>query len=419
MARVRNFNSYMLRELVADTSTIIPTKNGSLDSINFDNAGTTPPFNSVLAELKKYSPWYKYISDKSIKAALLSELYEEGRTTIKNFVGADQEKDTVIYTKNTTEAINILSNVMCTQNEADKPVVITTYMEHMSDYLPWKFRCDTALVDVLPDGRLSMQDMEEKLKQYEGRAKLVAVAGAANVTGYINPIHKIARLAHQYGAQILVDSAQLVQHRTMVMNTEDPAERLDYVAFSAHKTYAPFFTGALVGNKQVLDNGQPLCYGAGMTKFVSDREIIMKESPQRYEGGSNNILGVIALITAFQTMSRVGLNSIRNHESRLLWYANYQLKKNDNVILYGDTNYLEDRVPIVAFNVKGKNHEEVAEYLYNDYGIIVKNGYCGADLYVKKLIEGTPYDGIIRVSMALYNQQFEIDRFITALKQYS
>ncbi|WP_051280714.1 aminotransferase class V-fold PLP-dependent enzyme [Anaerovorax odorimutans] len=415
MRTINNYNG--MGNLVMDTSSLIPTGNGTLRSIYFDNAGTTPPFNSVVRELQRYTPWYKYISDKSAKAKFLSDLYEESRITVKKFVNADMDNDTVIYTKNTTEAINILSNVICQKNTDFKPVIITTYMEHMSDYLPWKFRCDTDLVEVEPDGRLSMLDLENKLLKYKGRVKLVAVTGASNITGYINPIHEIAKLAHEYNAEILVDSAQLIQHRRIDMNPSDVMECIDYIAFSAHKTYAPFFSGALVGNKHVLNSGYPLCFGAGITKLVTDNEVILKDSPSRYEAGSNNILGVIALATAIQTINQINMENIKRHEMELLIYAIKKLKQNSSIIIYGDTEYLKDRVPIIAFNVKDKTHEEVGKYLYDDYGIIVKNGMCGADLYVKKLLEGSPYTGIVRISMGLYNENSEIDRLINALNK--
>jgi selenocysteine lyase/cysteine desulfurase len=414
-----NYLAYTLRQLVMDVSTLIPTQNGTLNSINFDNAGTTPPFKSVIREIEKYSPWYKYISDKSEKAKLLSELYEEGRVSIMNFVNADLNNDTVVYTKNTTEAINILSNVICPcpQSCDSKPVIITSYMEHLSDYLPWKYRCDNVLVRLLSDGRLDIEDLEKKLIEYQGRVKLVAITGASNVTGYVTPIDEIARLAHMYGAEFLADSAQLIQHRTIDMNPQDARARIDYIAFSAHKTYAPFFTGALVGNKEILDKGLPLCFGAGITKLATDTEVILKQAPTRYEAGSNNILGSIALSVAIQTMIQTGMGDIRKHESSLLSYAINALKENPKLVLYGDTEYLEDRIPIVSFNVIDKSHEEVAKYLYDGYGIIAKNGYCGADLYVRKLTENSPFDGVARVSMALYNQDFEIDRLIKALEK--
>jgi cysteine desulfurase/selenocysteine lyase len=125
-----------LRSLVTDISSLVPANTGAVYNIYFDNGGTTPAFNSVVREMNEYTPWYKYVSDKSLKARFLSELYEQGRTTIKKFVHADMQRDTVVYTKNTTEAINILSNVILGQYSGGRPVILTTYMEHMSDYLP-------------------------------------------------------------------------------------------------------------------------------------------------------------------------------------------------------------------------------------------------------------------------------------------
>lgn len=407
-----------LQGLTVDIRSLIPTNNGNMFNIYFDNGGTTPPMESVVKAVEEYTPWYKYVANKSLKADFLAALYQQGRTTVKRYVGADMENDIAIYTKNSTEAINILSNVILMRYQGQNPVVITTYMEHLSNYLPWKFRFKTVLVDVLPDGRLSMADLERKLWQYRGRAKLVAVTGASNVTGYVNPIYEIARMAHRYGAEIFVDGAQLVQHRRVCMRPADPAERIDYLSFSAHKIYAPAFSGVLIGPQSVFDEALPLYFGAGMESLATDQKIILKQGPERYEGGSNNLLGAIALSCALLTIEGAGMNAIRKHESDLLEYGIGLLSRNPNVILYGDTGYLEDRIPIISFNVRGRTYEETAGYLYDDYGIITKNGLCGSDLYVKKLTQGTPYDGIVRASMALFNQRFELDRLAEALKRY-
>lgn len=407
-----------LQGLTVDITSLIPTSNGNIFNIYFDNGGTTPPMDSVVKAIEEYTPWYKYVANKSRKADFLAELYEQGRTTVKRYVGADMEADIAIYTKNSTEAINILSNVILMRYASQNPVVITTYMEHLSNYLPWKFRFETVLADVLPDGRLSMMDLERKLWQYRGRAKLVAVTGASNITGYVNPIHDIARMAHAFGAEIFVDGAQLVQHRNVCMRPKDPSEWIDYLSFSAHKIYAPAFSGVLVGPQRVFDEALPLYFGAGMEESATPREIILKDGPERYEGGSNNLLGATALSCALLTIERVGMSAIRRQESDLLAYGIKALSHNPNVILYGDSQHLEDRISIISFNVRGRTYEETAGYLYDDYGIITKNGKCGADLYVQKLTQGTPYDGIVRASMAFFNQRFELNRLAEALKRY-
>lgn len=408
----------VLKDLTVDITSLVPTNNGNMFNIYFDNGATTPPMESVVKAIEEYTPWYKYVADNSRKADFLAELYNQGRKTIKGYVGADMEMDMAIYTKNSTEAINILSNVILMRSREQNPVIITTYMEHLSNYLPWKFRFETVLVDVLPDGRLSMSDLERKLRQYRGRVKLVAVTGASNVTGYVNPIHDIARMAHRYGSEIFVDGAQLVQHRKVCMRPADPAERIDYLSFSAHKIYAPAYSGVLIGPQRVFDEALPLYFGAGMESSATPQKIKFKQGPERYEGGSNNLLGAIALSCALQTIEGAGMYAIRKKESELLAYGISLLSRNPKVILYGDTEHLEDHIPIISFNVRARTPEETSGYLYDNYGIITKHGLCGADLYVQKLTEGTPYDGVVRVSMAFFNQRFELDRLAEALWRY-
>jgi selenocysteine lyase/cysteine desulfurase len=406
-----------LQGLTVNITSLIPTNNGNQFNIYFDNGGTTPPMDSVVKAIEEYTPWYKYVANKSRKADFLAELYEQGRETVKRYVGAGKD-DIAIYTKNSTEAINILSNVIAMRYPCMNPVVITTYMEHLSNYLPWKYRVETILVDVLPDGRLSIVDLANKLWQYRGRVKLVAVTGASNVTGYVNPIYEIARMSHQYGAEIFVDGAQLVQHRSVCMRPADPAEWIDYLSFSAHKIYAPAFFGVLVGPQRAFDAALPLYFGAGMEASATDQEIVLKDGPERYEGGSNNLLGAVALSCALLMIERAGMDAIRRQESGLLKYGIGLLSDIPGVILYGDPEDLHDRIPIISFNVRGKTYDETAGYLYDDYGIITKNGKCGADLYIQKLTQGTPYDGLVRASLAFYNQQTELDRLAEALERF-
>jgi selenocysteine lyase/cysteine desulfurase len=202
------------------------------------------------------------------------------------------------------------------------------------------------------------------------------------------------------------------------MRPADTAEWIDYLSFSAHKIYAPAFSGVLVGPKRVFDNALPLYFGAGMEVTVSPT-IVLKDGPERYEGGSNNLLGGIALSCALLSIQRAGMQAIRRQESSLLAYGISRLSRIPSVILYGDSRYIEDRVPIIAFNVRGKKPAESSQYLYDNFGIITKNGKCGANLYVDKLTEGSPYDGLVRVSLAFYNQHCELNRLAEALSRFT
>lgn len=174
----------------------------------------------------------------------------------------------------------------------------------------------------------------------------------------------------------------------------------------------------LVGPQRAFDAALPLYFGAGMEASATDQEIVLKDGPERYEGGSNNLLGAVALSCALLTIESAGMNAIRRQESGLLKYGICLLSNIPGVILYGDPEDLRDRIPIISFNVRGKTYDETAGYLYDDYGIITKNGECGAGLYIQKLTQGTPYDGLVRASLAFYNQQTELDRLADALERF-
>src|SRR5690606_30199538 len=160
------------------------------------------------------------------------------------FVGADPERDVCIFGKNATEALNKLANRL---DSGEDGIVISTWMEHHSNLLPWSKNHHVVHVEIDSSGRLDLEDLRAKLEHYNRRVKLVAVSGASNVTGYLPQIHEIARMTHAYGAYIAVDAAQLAPHRSIQMRQSDAAASIDFVALSAHKMYAPFGSGALIG----------------------------------------------------------------------------------------------------------------------------------------------------------------------------
>ncbi|NFH49332.1 aminotransferase class V-fold PLP-dependent enzyme, partial [Clostridium sporogenes] len=182
--------------LVVGSDTKIPLYNGQLSScINFDNAATTPPLVSVINSIVNFSPWYSSIHrGTGYKSQLSSKIYEDSRETVGKFVEADLDKDTVIYVKNTTEAINKLSYRLCSYD--DDSIILTTSMEHHSNDLPWRNKYKIDYIEVDEFGRLVMEDLKNKLIKYGDKVKLVTITGASNVTGYINPIYDIAKLVH-------------------------------------------------------------------------------------------------------------------------------------------------------------------------------------------------------------------------------
>ncbi|KRQ86200.1 putative cysteine desulfurase [Caloramator mitchellensis] len=415
------------RHLVLGTDTYIPLKNRKWTKyINFDNAATTPPFKSVMEAINYFAPWYSSIHrGTGYKSIVSTELYENSRNKILRFVGADIENYTAIYVKNTTEAINKLSNRLC---KDDKCVVLSTSMEHHSNDLPWRNKFIVDYIETDECGRFSLDDLEKKLIKYNRKVKLVTVTGASNVTGYINPIHQIAKLAHKNGAMILVDGAQLVPHKKINMDGYSSYDQIDFLAFSGHKMYAPFGVGALIGPKRFFERGEPDYKGGGTVKLVSRDFVIWDDPPSKDEAGTPNLMGVLALTAAIDTLEKIGMDRIEEYEYSLLEYANERLSHIDGIELY--CNDTSNKVAIIPFNVRGIYHEKVAQTLAEEAGIGVRSGCFCAQPYVQRLLKINKDDiekfrknpdlkrpGMIRLSFGLYNTFEEIDCLIWALRK--
>lgn len=420
-----NKYKYNYKNLVVGTNAKIPISSGKLvSSINFDNAATTPPFVSVLNKILDFAPWYSSIHrGRGYKSQISSEIYDNSRKIVSNFVKADLNHHTVIYVKNSTEAINKLSNTLLKNN--NKSIILSTSMEHHSNDLPWrnKYKVDYIAVDEL--GRLCLNDLENKLIKHNGNVKLVAVTGASNVTGYKNPIYKIAALAHKYKAKILVDGAQLVPHVAMDMKAVNHPEHIDYLVFSAHKMYAPFGIGVLIGPKSTFEKADPDYVGGGTVDIVTKDFVKWTHLPDKEEAGSPNVIGVVALTEAIKILSSLGMHNIEEHENKLTKYIIENLKKVNDIELYADSTNYSDRVGIVPFNIKGISHEAVAQILSYEAGVAVRNGCFCAQPYIQKLLNisteevekrlidpDMPHPGMVRISFGMYNHYSEIDILI-------
>ncbi|MCC5909170.1 MAG: aminotransferase class V-fold PLP-dependent enzyme [Clostridiaceae bacterium] len=421
------------RKLIAGIDTKVPLINGKYSTaINFDNAATTPPFLSVLEALMNFSPWYASVHrGAGYKSQLSSSCYEDCREIVGDFVGADMQKHTVIFVKNTTEAINKLSYRLLNKYKKDA-VVLSSFMEHHSNDLPWRDKYSVDYVDIDCTGRLSLKDLKEKLIQYKGKVKLVTIAGASNVTGYINPIHEIASLAHEYGAEILVDGAQLVPHAPISMKTSNPSEAIDYLVFSGHKMYAPFGTGVLIGPRETFQEGVAEYVGGGTVELVTHNYIRWFDPPLKEEAGSPNMMGVIALVESIKSLQKLDMYLIDNYEKALTTYTINRLKCIPDIILYGNTIDSRDRLGIVPFNMEGIDHNMLAYMLSYEGGISVRNGCFCAQPYVQRLLNipdeeiqrriGDPtlsHPGVVRISFGLYNTHREVDTLISLLKKIS
>lgn len=407
---------------------------------NFDNAASTPTLLPVQEKVNEFCKWYSNVHrGTGFKSQLSSWVFEEARNMIGRFVGADASS-AVIFCKNTTEAINKLAwrfqcpMIKAMGKDADKPIILTSIMEHHSNELPWRKVGKVVHVDINSNGTVNSPDLYEKLKKYKGKVCLVAISGASNVTGYINPIHEYAVKIHEAGAQIAVDAAQLAPHRPIDIKPKADPQHIDYLAFSAHKIYAPYGIGVLVTDRTVFEHGDPDYVGGGTVDIVDLESAYWKELPEREEAGTPDIVGVVALATVVRLIEEVGFNSIIDHEAELTAYALEKLKAMPGVVIYGDVDpkNARNRLGVVSLNVKDMDHALVSAILSYEGGIGVRNGCFCAHPYVKCLLGVTPEQakevekhilardrstipGTFRISFGLYNTKEEIDQFCKVL----
>ena len=401
--------------------------------INFDNAATTPALRPVMDEVNDKLLTYGSIGRGfSKKSDISTELYNETRNKVLSFVGLDP-KDytyTMFYVDNTTDGFNKLATALINSSE---DIVLTTRMEHHANDLPWRERSKVVGSKVLyaevdEKGRVIYEDLERQLK--ENKVKYVSVTAASNVTGYMPDVHRIAKLAHQYGAQIIVDGAQIVAHRAFSMLGSTPEENIDFFVFSAHKMYSPYGGGAVIGLSSVLDVHQPAFYGGGTVHLVRDYEVEYKSGQEAYEAGSPNYPGVVGLGKAIDVLQQIGFDKIAEHEQQLTRRMVEGLQAIPNVTVYGDTEDLDSRVGVVSFNTSEANSYELASRMAEKSGVATRRGAFCAHPYVWRLMgysdeemvafEGcddfkTP--GLIRVSFGIYNTEEEVDEFLKVLKE--
>ncbi len=417
-----------LREQLIGIDEQVPLLDGSqVTYINFDNAASTPTFYPVADHLREFLKWYSNVHrGTGFKSQLSSWVFEKARETITRFVGADEAEHVTLFTKNTTEAINKLANRLPLKPD---DVVLTTLMEHHSNELPWRRVAQVEHIGLEADGTLSLADFRKKLEKYAGRVKLVAVTGASNVTGYINDFHTIAALAHAAGARVLMDAAQLCPHRPVSMlPVSDPAH-LDYLVFSAHKVYAPYGIGVLVGLRGTFEEGEPDAVGGGMVDIVNLEEAYWADLPDKEEAGTPDIVGVVVLGKIIKIIEQIGWEVIIRHEAELTAYALEKLAKIEGVEIYGDTDPATtvNRLGVISFNIKDVPHNLAAAVLNYEGGIGVRAGCFCAHTYVKYLLKvdrvtEKQYEdeirkrnranipGTLRMSFGLYNAREEIDR---------
>lgn len=426
------------RELVVGVDTSVVLKNGKkIKGINFDNAATTPPLKAVIEEITNFAPLYSSIHrGAGYKSNISSEKYEDAREKVMEFVGANHKNDVVIFVKNATEAINKVAYRLCQDDiyingeNKEKSVILSTSMEHHSNDLPWRGKYEVDYIEIDECGKLIFDDLISKLVKYKGRVKLVAVTGASNVTGYVNSVHRIAEWAHKYGAKILVDGSQLIPHMPFDMKPSGSSKHIDFLVFSAHKMYAPFGVGVLIGPKEFFSHGSPDYTGGGTVRAVTHDLVVYNDPPSKEEAGTPNLMGVVALSAAIKTLNKIGMKNIDKHEKALTKQLIQGLKRIDCIDVYCAGDESQERVGIVPFNMKGVYHERLAEILAGEAGIAVRSGCFCAHPYVQRLMKISPErmasfidnpqqlkPGMVRISFGIYNEHQEVEKLLQVIQE--
>ncbi len=402
--------------------------------INLDNAASTPVLRPVLDTVNEFMNWYSSVHrGTGFKSQISTQIYDEAHQIACEFVGADPSTNVAIFGKNATESLNKLANRYPFEKG---DVVLTTIMEHHSNDLPWRKVAQVDHVQVDNTGALNETHLQALLDHYRDRVRLVVVTGASNVTGYINPIHRIAQKAHKAGAEIVVDAAQLAPHRTIDVRADDDPQHIDYVVMSAHKMYAPFGCSALIGPRTTFLEGTPDMVGGGTVDIVTVSDVEWADLPDREEAGSPNVVGAVAQAKAMLCLKQIGMDAIAQHEAKLTAHLLKKMARLDGLRLYGlaDSERTQERVGVVSFSIEGISHYLVAAILSAEGGIAVRNGCFCAHPYLFQLLEMTEKQsnayrsqvmagtkanlpGLVRVSFGCYNTEAEVDWLIEILER--
>jgi selenocysteine lyase/cysteine desulfurase len=410
-----------LRKTLIGYNNKVPIRGGDSKYINLDNAASTPTFSPIWNVVRQilHQP-------ERIQRKIISEVKEICQT----FFDFSQDEHDLIFTSNTTEAINI-----CVQNLIDyleddtEPIIINSILEHNSNELPWRYIPKVTLkrLSIDKDGFIDLNSLENILMKYNTkknlgnkRVKIVSISGASNVLGSYNDITEISRLAHKYGAYILVDGAQLVAHSKISLKDSN----IDFFAFSGHKMYAPFGTGGLIYKKELFKRKQ-------------------SELRKIKLSGEENVIGIASVGKALNLLERIGLDVIESFERELTQKALIELQKVNSVEIYGVKNPLspkfKQRGGTLVFSLKKVPHNLVAKELAEIGGVGVRNGCFCAHLLVKDILKIPKFrllgawlglrllpkitnillPGLVRVSFGIENVDSDVDFLITTLKYIS
>jgi cysteine desulfurase/selenocysteine lyase len=373
--------------------------------VYFDNGATTQKPQVVIDRITEYYANENANIHRGVH--FLSQegtaFYEDSRKTVQQFINAKHLHE-VIFTKGTTDAINLVaSSFRKLVNKGDE--IIVSEMEHHSNIVPWQMLCEEkeATLKVIPAFDNGELDMDTYQNLLSNKTKLVAVTHISNTLGTVNPVEQIIEKAHAVGAKVLIDGAQSIAHKKIDVQ----ALNCDFFAFSGHKMYGPTGIGVLYGKEDILNAMPPYQGGGDMIDQVSFAKTTYNELPHKFEAGTPNIVGGIALGTAVDFITNIGLDVIAKHEDELLAYATQKVSEIEDVKLIGTA---AKKAGVLSFLI-GEIHPYDLGTILDRLGIAIRTGHhCTQPLMDRYGIPGTD-----RASFAIYNTKAEIDVMITAL----
>lgn len=374
--------------------------------VYLDNAATTQKPQVVLDALMTY-----YHEDNAnvhrgvhTLAERATAAYEASREKFCQFINAKSTKE-VLFTRGTTTGLNWVGRFAEQVLEPGDEVVISI-MEHHSNIIPWQEACKKAgaklVYAYLKDGQLDMEDLANKITE---KTKFVSLAQVSNVLGCINPVKEIAKLAHQVGAYMVVDGAQSAPHMAIDVQDLD----CDFFTLSGHKMLGPTGIGVLYGKEEILNQMNPIEFGGEMIDFVYEQEATWKELPWKFEAGTPNIAGAIALGAAVDYLSNLGMENVHAYEQELVDYVLPKLQAIEGLTVYGPEDPSQ-HAGVIAFNIDGLHPHDVATAL--DYeGVAVRAGHHCA----QPLINHLGISSTVRASFYIYNTKEDCDKLVEAI----
>ncbi len=373
--------------------------------IYLDNAATSQKPTSVINAISEY---YETINSNTHRgthtlATKATDAFEKTRELVAKFINSDTEE--IVFTKGTTESLNLIAHgLKNTLKKGDE--IILTSMEHHSNIVPWQTIAKEtgAVIRYIPLSDKHELEFVGLNKILGPRTKIVSITHMSNVLGTINPVETLARMAHKVGALFIIDAAQSVPHQKIDVKKLN----CDFLAFSAHKMMGPTGVGVLYGKKQLLEKLEPLNYGGHMIKEVTFEKSSWNDVPYKFEGGTQNISGVIAFGKAIEYINKIGINNIQKHCNEITQYALSKLKEIKQVKVLGP----KERGPAVSFHIEGMHSHDVSELLDRE-GVAVRGGHHCAMPLMKVL----NISGCSRASFYLYNTKEDVDIFIEALNK--